>query len=239
MTKLEEAVIARLKKGMETFEILVDCAKAVNFKKGNDIREVLVAEYIYKDAKKGLHASEHEMIKSFNTDDVYKVAEIIITEGTVQLTKEYRTKLREEKRKRILDLIRMNAVDSKTGLPHPLARIENAMEEARVNIDEFKSPEDQVNDVVEKLRSVLPIKFEIKKYQIRVPAQYAGSSYGIIKRHAKITREDWGNDGSLHVIVEIAPGMTEDFFNQLNKSTSGEVEMKELGENNEQTKHRG
>jgi ribosome maturation protein SDO1 len=232
MTNLDEAVIARLKKGEESFEVLVNCEDAIEFKNGKleDIKEVLAAESIYKDAKKGLHASEHEMEKFFDTQDILKVAEIIVKDGTIQLTKDYRTKLREEKKKRVIELIRLNAVDSKTGLPHPLVRIENAIEEARVNIDEFKSAEDQIQDVVSKLSEILPIKFEVKKFQIKVPAQFAGSSFSIIKRYGKILSEEWGNDGSLNVTMEIPPGMIEEFFDQLNKLTHGDIETKEMDE---------
>ena len=229
MTDLDKAVIARIKKGVEEFEVFVDCDRAVEFRNGKcDIRDVLVAEYIYKDAKKGLHASEHEMEKFFDTKDVFKVAEKIVKDGNIQLTKEYRNKLRDEKRKKIVELIRLNAVDSKTGLPHPIVRIENAMDEARVNIDEFKSAENQLNDVVEKLRSILSLKFEVKKFQIRIPANFAGKCYGVVKRYSKLTSEDWGGDGSLVVVVEISPGMIEEFFGQLNSVTHGNLESSEV-----------
>ncbi len=229
MTDLDKAVIARIKKGVEEFEIFVDCDKAIEFKNGKgSVRDALVAEYIYKDAKKGLHASEHEMEKFFDTKDVFEIAEKIIKDGTIQLTKDYRNKLREEKRKKIVDLIRLNAVDSKTGLPHPIIRIENAMDEARINIDEFKSAEDQLNDVVEKLRSIIPIKFEVKKFQIRIPANFAGKCYGVVKRFCKLVSENWGGDGSLSVVIEIPPGMTDEFFGQLNSITHGDVESREV-----------
>ncbi|MBI2105745.1 ribosome assembly factor SBDS [Candidatus Woesearchaeota archaeon] len=229
MTDLDKAVIARLKKGVEEFEVFVDCERAIAFRNGaGKINDVLVAEYIYKDAKKGLHASEHEMEKFFETKEVLKVAEKIVKEGNIQLTKEYRNKLRDEKRKKIIELIRLNTVDSKTGLPHPIVRIENAIEEARVSIDEMKNAEDQLSDVVNKLREVLPIKFEIKKYEIKIPARFAGTCYGTVKRFSKINNEDWQNDGSLVVEIEIAPGMIEEIFGQLNKMTHGDIESKEI-----------
>ena len=232
MISIDKAVVAKYKKNGKEFEVLVDCEKAIAFKNGklHDIKEVLAAEYIYKDAHKGSHASEHEMEKFFDTDDVLRVAAIIVKEGNIQLTKDYRNKLREDKKKRIIDLIRMNAVDSKTGLPHPLIRIQNAMEEIRVNVDEFKSAEDQLQDVVSKLSEVIPIKFEVKRYEIIVPAKFAGSAYSILKKHGKFINESWGNDGSLRVVMDIAPGLVEEFFDSLNKLTHGELQTKEIGE---------
>src|SRR3989338_7316502 len=101
-----KAVVARLKKDGEAFEILVDCDKAIEFKKGKgSIQDAVVAEYIYKDSKKGSKASEHEIEKFFETTNFYDVAEIILRHGEIQLTAEYRSKLREEKRKKIVELI--------------------------------------------------------------------------------------------------------------------------------------
>ncbi len=224
---LDDAVIARLKKGGEDFEVLVDCEKAIDFKAGKgELEDVLASILIYKDSKKGMKANEHEMEKIFNTKDPKEVAAIIIKEGDIQLTTEYRSKLREEKRKRIIELIHINAVDSKTGLPHPITRLELAMDESKVNVDEFKKPEEQLESVLEKLREIIPIKFETKEIELNIPAQYAGASYSVIKSYGKVLKEDWGNDGSLSLKVEIPGGLTEEFFDKVNSLTHGEIESK-------------
>ena len=55
-----KAVVAKIRKGGENFELLVDCDKAIEFKNGKgNIQDVVAAEYIYKDSKKGDKASEH------------------------------------------------------------------------------------------------------------------------------------------------------------------------------------
>ncbi len=228
MIDINKAVIARLKKGGENFEVLVDLDKALDFKKGKvNVEEALAAEYIYKDAKKGMKASEHEMEKFFDATDVKKVAEIIIKNGEMHLTAEHKNKLREEKRKKIIELIRRNAIDSRTGLPHPLIRIENAMEEAKVAIDEFKSAEEQIEDVLDKLRAIIPIKFELKKLQLNIPSKYAGNCYPIIKKFGKVLNESWESNGNLSLEVEIPGGMVEEFYDKLNNLTHGEMESKE------------
>ncbi len=50
----------------------------------------------------------------------------------------------EDKRKQIIQYINKNFVDPKTKLPHPIQRIENALEDVRVIIDPFKKAEDQI-----------------------------------------------------------------------------------------------
>jgi ribosome maturation protein SDO1 len=222
--------LARLKTGGENFEISVNADKAIDFKSGRhiEIREVLQAEKIFSDAHKGLVASEHLLEKIFNTSDPLEVAKIIIQKGEIQLTAEYRERLREEKRKKIIFLIQRNGINPDNDLPHPPQRIENALIEAKVKIDENKKAEDQVQEIVKKIRLVLPIRFEVREIQIRIPAQYAAKSYSLLKNFGTVLKDEWQNDGSLLSIVEIPAGLQQDFFDELNKMTRGEVETKLL-----------
>jgi ribosome maturation protein SDO1 len=231
MIDINKAVIARLKKGGEDFEVLVDCDKAMEFREDKcELEDVLASDTIYKDAKKGERASEHEMEKLFESSDKKKIAEIIVKDGEIHLTTEIRSRLREEKRKNVVSLIHRNAVDSKTGLPHPPNRIEAAMEEARVGIDEFKSPEAQIEDVLDKIRGVLPIKFVVVELEVKIPAQYTGGVHNVIKQIGKILKEDWESDGSLKIEIEIPGGLQEELFDKLNSLTHGEIESKVLKE---------
>jgi ribosome maturation protein SDO1 len=141
------------------------------------------------------------------------------------MTAKHRAQERDEKRKRIINLIHRNAVDSKTGLPHPPQRIERAMEEAGVHIDDSKGAEEQVEEVLKKLRLIIPIKFEEREIAVKIPAQYAGQSFGTLKKY-KLLKDEWQNDGSLLAVVEIPAGLQEDFFGELNKISHGEVESK-------------
>ncbi|MFH1915737.1 MAG: ribosome assembly factor SBDS [Nanoarchaeota archaeon] len=219
--------VARLKKEGRTFEVVIDPDLAIQFKKeGGDVREVLHAQKIFCDAHKGLPSPDDDMEAAFQTTDTLAIAARIIKDGQIQLTSEYREKKREEKKKRILELIRINAIDARTGLPHPLVRLENAFAEARVKIDEDKSAEDQVNDIITQLRPVLPLKIDVKKIQVHIPANYAAKMYGTVKSFGRIIKEDWLNDGSWRVVVEIPAGLQTDFYEDLNGKTHGNCETK-------------
>ncbi len=231
MVNVDKAVTARMKIEGNVFEILVDCEKALEFRKGKSVGldDVLASDMIFKDVKKGEKASEHLMSKYFGTTDHREIAIKIIKKGEVQLTTEYREKEREEKRKQIINIIHRNAVDPKTGLPHPPLRIENALTEAKVKIDENKTAEDQVQDIIKELRSVLPIRFETKEVAVKIPAKYAGSSYSALKQYGKLLKDEWQNDGSLVAVVELPGGLLDEFFDKLNGLTHGEVETKIIG----------
>lgn len=227
MVSVDQAVVARLRKEGKTFEILVDCDKALELREGKPvgIDNIVATNAIFYDVKKGERAPGSELLKLFKTEDARKISEVIIREGEVQLTSKHCDKLREEKKRQIITIIHRNAIDSKTGLPHPPQRIEAAMEEAKVHLDEHKPAEQQVEDVLKKIRLIIPIKFEMREIAVRVPVQYAAVSFPMLKRY-KLLKEEWQNDGSLIAVVEIPAGIQNEFFSDVNKASHGEAETK-------------
>ena len=224
MVDVDKAVIARLKKGEHVFEVLVGCEEALKFRKGEgSLDDVLATDDIYKDVKKGEHASD--LSKFFETDDKRKVAEIIVKQGEVQLTAEYKNRLREEKRKEIAGLISRNAVDPKTGVPHPVDRILNVMDEVGVKVDEFKLAEDQVKEVVKSLREVLPITYEVREVLFIIPGEFTGKCYSVLKRSTNILKEDW-QGSELHITVEVPAGLQVGLYDELNDIAHGHIESK-------------
>ena len=230
MVKLEDAVIARLSSHGTTFEVLVDPELALAIKGGEavDVRGALAVDKIFKDSKKGDTASEEMVQKTFGTLDVFKVAEQIIRRGEVQVTTEQRRKMREQRLKQIVSLISRRAINPQTNLPHPPARIEAAMAEAKVHIDEFKSAEEQLPKLVKALFPILPLKLEIRKIAIKIPASYAGRTQRVVREFGTVKQEQWLGDGSWAAVVEVPAGIQGEFFDKLNDLTRGEAETKVL-----------
>ena len=230
MVTVDEAVIARLKIQGHNFEILVDCANALALREGKelDMHDVLAAMQVFSDAKKGLAASETAMRQIFGTSDAEEAAKQIIRKGEIQLTQEYRERLREEKRKQVISIIHRNGVDPKTHLPHPPQRIENAFAEAKFHIDEFRPVQEQVQEALKALRPVLPIKFEIKEIALKISPDYAPKCYSTIKQFGTLLREEWQTNGYWVGVVEIPGGIESDLYDKLNKICHGNVESKVL-----------
>ena len=230
MVSLDDAVIARLKRGEQHFEILVDPHIASQVMDGTevDIVKNLAVDVIFKDSKKGTHAAEESLLKVFGTKDVATVAREIILKGEMQLTTDQRREMVEKKRKRVVDIIMRNAMDPQTKLPHPRVRIERAMEEARVHIDPFKSVDSQVKIVVDALRPLIPLSIEQVKISVKIPAQYIGKAYGVARNYGVLEREDWQSDGSWIGIVRIPAGMQTDFYDKLNEVTKGNIDTRLL-----------
>ncbi|MFC1690599.1 ribosome assembly factor SBDS [Nanoarchaeota archaeon] len=220
--------LAKLKKGGLNFEIAIDADKAMEYKaKGDvDVADIIDSDKVFHDMQKGLLASEEKMQELFGSTNSAEVSKIIIDEGEIQLTAEYRAKLREEKRNRVADIIAKNAIDPTTKIPHPRQRIENALAESKVKIDEFKSAEDQIQDIVKKLQPILPIRFETKNVSMRIPATVAGKCYPVIMQFGKPKEESWNQDGSLSCVLELPAGIVGELMDKLNNITHGSAEIK-------------
>ena len=230
MVSLDDAVIARLKKGEEHFEILVDPYDAADIIEGKDkdIMQILAIDAVFKDAKKGTHATSESIQKHFGTDEITEIAKKIILKGDIQLTTEQRQKMQKNKRNRIIESICRNAMDPKTKAPHPRQRIELAMEEAGIHVDPFKPVRDQVKTTIEALRTIIPISIDQLRISVKIPAEQIGKAYGVVRNFGVLEREDWQSDGSWIGIIRIAAGMQNDFYDKINDVTKGNVSTKIL-----------
>lgn len=225
---IDKAVVARLQHSGKRFEILIDPYKAFEFKKGSkmDMSDVLAYPAIYKDVRSTEVIPEDELQKVFGTKDVFKIAEKIIKEGELQITTEQRREMVEKKRNQIANIISKRAVNPQTSSPHPPQRILSTMKKCGVNIDPFLDAESQIEKVLKEIKVIIPIRFEKVTIQIKIPAQYAGKGYSILKNYGKIVGEKWLNDGSLQVSIQILAGIQDDFFKKISSLTHGDFESK-------------
>ncbi|MCX6651134.1 MAG: ribosome assembly factor SBDS [Methanomassiliicoccales archaeon] len=230
MVDLEEAIVARLESHGETFEVLIDPKVVNHLKEGKevDLIDYMVIDEIFKNAHKGTKASEDKMKEAFGTIDAVEIAKVIILKGEVQLTAQQRKEMLESKRLQIIATIARNAINPQTGGPHTPARIEMAMEEAKVHIDAFKPVDLQVQHVLDKLRPLIPIRFDKVRIAVRLKADEYGRCYEDMTEMGKITKEEWQKNGDWIGVVEIPAGMRDDLFNRLNHKTHGTAETKQL-----------
>jgi ribosome maturation protein SDO1 len=216
--------IARIKKMGQTFEICIDTNKAIEFKKGQitDLREVLEADQIFTDAQRGLVAPAESLARAFQTTEFEKIARIILENGEIQLSSEHRAKERDQKLRQLVHMIHIQAVNPATNLPHPVTRIEAALQEAKIHLDEHKKVEEQFDEIISKLRPIIPLKIEQKTLIVTIAGQYVGKANQIV-RSKKLISEDWKGDGSWQACVEMPAGLVEEFMDKLNSITHGDV----------------
>ena len=230
MVRLDDAVPARLKTHGTTFEVLVDPDGALALKRGErvNLEDILAVEDIFENASRGDRSPEEDLQKAFGTLEVLPIAEIIIKKGYISLTAEQRKQFIENKRRQVIEVIARNAINPQTKTPHPPTRIEQAMTEARVNIDPTKSIDELVKIAMKAIRPLIPIRFEVVEVAVKIPSAYAPKAYGEVAAFGKLSREAWQNDGSWIGVVEIPAGMQTEFYALINRLTKGEAETKLL-----------
>src|SRR6188474_1466157 len=104
-----KVTVVKLTIGNDRFEILVKPDPALEYKlaKRTDLSSILVSDEIYSDANKGSRAANDKLIKYFKTTDPTEVAKQILSRGELSLTTDQRRKMVEEKRKQIIQYIKI------------------------------------------------------------------------------------------------------------------------------------
>ena len=224
---MADTTVARFSFEGEKFEILVKPDPALDYKMGKkkDLSAVLVSDEIYTDSGKGTKPSTDKLLKAFKTEDLAEIAQIILEKGDLNLTTDQRRKMIDDKRKQIVEFIVKTYVDPRTHLPHPPIRIEQAMKDGRVSIDPQKNVEEQVKEIVEKLRSIIALKSENLNLEIIIPAQYASQSYAVLKSVGSLKKEEWQNNGSLKAILEIPAAAKPNVIDRLGSITKGSASV--------------
>jgi ribosome maturation protein SDO1 len=223
----DKFTIFRYSAGNDKFEILVKPDPALEYKLGKkmDISNIMISDEIYSDANKGTRCSSEKLMKHFKTTDQLEIAKQIMDKGDLNLNTDQRRKMIEEKKRQIVEYINKNFVDPKSHMPHPVSRINAVLDEARVAIDPFKRLDDQLKNIIESLRKIIPLKSEILELTVTVPSQFSGQSFSVFKTIGEIKSEQWLSDGSLQVILSINAGMKSSFLDRIGTATKGSAQV--------------
>ena len=206
---------------------MVDMEKAIAFKKTGVDEGFFEYDKIFSDVKKGLTSPSADLQKAFGTTDVNEISQRIVKEGEILTTQEYRNEEQEKKFKQVVDFLSRNAINPQTGNPHTPDRIRSALEQAHINVKNIPI-ENQIQEIIDHLAKIIPIKIETKRIKIKIPAVQTGKAYGVISQYKE--SENWLNDGSLEVIVKVPAGMIMDFYDKLNGVTHGSATTEEMKE---------
>ncbi|MDG5819033.1 ribosome assembly factor SBDS [Natronococcus sp. A-GB7] len=228
MISLDEAVTARLESHGARFEVLVDPDAALAIKRGDfegDLEDVIAAEDVFENASRGDRPAENDLEKVFDTTDPLEIIPEVIKEGEIQITADQRREMQERKRKQLIDTITRNAVNPQMdNAPHPPERIDNALEEAGFTVDPMEPAQQQVDDALDDLRPVIPIRFEEVTMAVQIPAEHAGSAQSKIRGFGDLEREEWQADGSWIGVLTFPAGLQNEFYDTVNEHSSGEAE---------------
>ncbi len=228
MVSLDNSVLARMEKGGKRYELLVDPEMVDDFKNDPDsinIDEFLAMDEVFHDARGGERPTEEAIENTFGTQDILEIAKTILTKGSIQLTTNQRKAIVEKMRQKIIHHIHSQAVDPKTKSPHPVTRIELALEESRYSVDPFKKLELQIKDAVDKLKVLIPLSFDTMRLAFKVPGSAYGSAMRVLRSYH--VKDGWLEDGTWACVIEIPAGMKGEIIGQIMK-VSSQTEVKEM-----------
>ncbi|WP_232685763.1 ribosome assembly factor SBDS [Halobacterium zhouii] len=230
MISLDDAVTARLETHGERFEVLVDPDAALAMKRGEfegELEDVIAARDVFENASRGDRPAEEDLEEVFGTTDPMEIIPEVIERGEIQITAEQREEMQEQKRRSLVNTITRNAINPQMDdAPHPPERIENALEEAGFTVDPMEPADSQVDDALEALRPVIPIRFEEVTVAVQLPADHAGSGQAQIREFGELEREEWQADGSWVGVLTFPAGMQNEFYDRVNEVSSGEAETR-------------
>ncbi|WP_226010159.1 ribosome assembly factor SBDS [Halomicrobium salinisoli] len=228
MISLDEAVTARLESHGQRFEVLIDPDAALAIKRGEfdgELEDVIAAEDVFENADRGDRPPEDALEEVFGTTEPIEVIPDVVRDGEIQITADQRREMQEQKHRQLVQRITRNAVNPQMDdAPHPPERIESALEETDFRVDPMEPVENQVDEALEALRPVIPIRFDEVTVAVQVPADYAGSAQAQIRQFGDLEREEWQSDGSWIGVITFPAGMQNDFYDLVNEHTSGEAE---------------
>jgi ribosome maturation protein SDO1 len=230
MISLDDAVTARLESHGARFEVLVDPDAALAIKRDEfdgDLTDVIAAEDVFEDASRGDRPAETDLEDVFETTDPLEIIPKVIKRGEIQITAEQRREMQEQKRRQLINTIARNAINPQMNdAPHPPDRIESALEETDFRVDPMEPVETQVDEALDALRPVIPIRFEEITIAVQFPAEHAGAAQAQVREFGELDREEWQPDGSWVGVLEFPAGMQDDFYDLVNEISSGEAETK-------------
>lgn len=229
MVKVEDAIVAKLESHGHRFEILVDPDATDRIKNGSiDLDHDLAIEQVFKDARRGEKAGDDTIMEVFGTTEISEVAIEIVKKGEIHLTTDQRREMLERKRKQIVEIIVREGMNPQTNSPHPPTRIIQAMEEAKVHVDPFKSANEQVQGVLKALKPLIPIRFERVKLAVKLTGDAYGRLYGEFAKGGFIVREEWDRSGSWIGLLEVPAGMRGDVLDLISRKGKEQAEVKIL-----------
>jgi ribosome maturation protein SDO1 len=228
MVRVEDAIVARLESHGHKFEIFLDPEAADRIKeKGTvDLVNDVALDEIYKDARKGEKAGEDSLREVFKTSDISEIIVEIVRKGQIQLTTEQRHQMTERKRKQVIDTIARESINPQTNAPHPPARISQAIDDAKIHIDPFKSVSEQVQIVLKGIKPLLPIRMEKTRLAVKLTGDAYGKVYGEIVREGYLMKEEWAKDGSWVGLLEVPAGMASEIMGALSRRGQDNIEIK-------------
>lgn len=146
---------------------------------------------------------------------------MVIEKGELELSAAERKEALEKKRAEVVTYLHKYYTDPKAKTPHPIVRIENALDQVKFRVDPDLPSDKQAQEAAKKIMTILPLKKSEMGGTISLPHAHIGSASSILKKHARVLSENYTDIGCDYV-VEFLPGDYQTLLSELGKVTGGD-----------------
>lgn len=226
---MAQSQLVRYKTGKYNFEVMTNVGSALKYRKQElGLDNVIQADIIFKNQSKSERANLADLRDAFKTEDLMECIKQIIQKGEIQLTAAERKEHLEKKRKEIVNYIHKYYTDPKARKPHPVVRIDGALDEIKFRVDPDEPPERQAQEAVKKLVEVIPLKKSEVEGRLTVPNKMLGQVQGIISKYCTVRGETYTADGCA-MEVALVPGDYDLLLADMNRITKGDFQFEIAG----------
>ena len=154
-------LVVKLKQNNITLEVLTIPGSMKSYREGNmKLESVLVVEEVFSNSSKFQKAKNTDLKKCCGVTDKMEAIKIILDQGTFPLNKKEMQEMVTHKKDEIINYIHKYYHDPRPEIviPHPVSRIESALDNMKVRIDPFQSTDQQIREIIKRMPEFLPIK---------------------------------------------------------------------------------
>lgn len=158
---------------------------------------------------------------AFGTSNQKDICATILEKGELELSAAERKEAVTKKRAEIVSYLHKYYTDPKANTPHPLVRIENALDEVKYRVDADMPADKQAIEAAKKIMLILPLKKSQMGGTMSLPHAHDGAGRGILKKFARVLSQNTTESGTDYVI-EFLPGDYQTLLSELGKVTGGD-----------------
>lgn len=188
-----------------------------------DLSEVLQIDEVFSNVSKGTVANGSDLKNAFGDKEKSEIIEIILKNGSVQVSEKERKVDLERTFKDIAQVIHAKCVNTETMRPFPVAIVETAMRDIHYSVKPNKSAKQQALSIIPQLSEILPISRSRMRLQINVPLRHAKDIKQIlsqVEENIFIESEEWNAD-TLDIVVLADPGNYRRITDSVQECTKG------------------
>ena len=224
--------VVKYKHEKTVFEALFKQGCALKVREGKmGISNATFADEVFiSPHSKGVIAKPPELAKAFPGKSGNDILQFIAEKGEIQYSAEERKQLIEEKKKRIVEYIHKYYVDPSTNNPHPVNRINNAIDQLKIQIDLDGPMEKELKEVETRINDVLPCKRMETEVIATIPNDFAKPADQAMKKYGRITSVSPDGSSKKYTVV-IVPGDFDMLNKDLARATRGNYQLDMAAQN--------